>query len=128
VDCNREACRSLGYSREELLALHLEDFALEILSEEEKRQRGTGTPWRRALAGEPGTIIGFHENEQRRKDGTTFPVEVGVSSIDYGGRRMILASVRDVTERKRAEKALRRSENNLAIAQRMAHLGSSEWT
>ena len=127
VDCNREACRSLGYSREELLALRLDDFVLEILSEEEKRQRGSSTPWRRALAGEPGTIIGFHENEQRRKDGTTFSVEVGVGSIDYGERRMILASVRDITERKRAEKALRRSEANLAEAQRIAQLGSWEW-
>jgi diguanylate cyclase (GGDEF)-like protein/PAS domain S-box-containing protein len=127
VDCNQEACRSLGYSREDLLALRLDDFALELLSEEEKRQRGSSTPWRRALAGEPGTIIGFHENEHRRKDGTTFPVEVGVGSIDYGERRMILASVRDITERKRAEEALRRSEANLAEAQRIAHLGSSEW-
>jgi diguanylate cyclase (GGDEF)-like protein/PAS domain S-box-containing protein len=127
VDCNQEACRSLGYHREELLALRLDDFALEILSEEEKRQRGSKTPWRRALAGEPGTIIGFHENEHRRKDGTTFPVEVGVGSIDYGGRRMILASVRDITERKRAEEALRRSEANLAEAQRIARLGSWEW-
>jgi len=96
MDCNKEACRSLGYSREELLALRLDDFAREILSEEEKRKRGSDTPWRRALAGEPGTIIGFHENEHRRKDGTTFPVEVGVGSIDYRGRRMILASVRDM--------------------------------
>ena len=39
VDCNQEACRSLGYSREELLALRLDDFACEILSEEEKRQK-----------------------------------------------------------------------------------------
>ncbi len=127
VDCNREACRSLGYSREELLALRLDDVALDLLSEEEKRQRGSNTPWRRALAGEPGTIIGFHENEHRRKDGTTFPVEVGVGSIDYGERRMILASVRDSTERKRAEEALRSSEANLAEAQRIAQLGSWEW-
>ena len=127
VDCNREACRALGYSREEMLTLRLDDFAREILTEEEKKQRGSSTPWRRALAGEPGTIIGFHENEQRRKDGTTFPVEVGVGSIDYGERRMILASVRDITERKRAEEALRRSEANLAEAQRIARLGSWEW-
>jgi hypothetical protein len=59
---------------------------------EEKRQRGNNTPWRRALAGEPGTIIGFHDNEHRRKNGTTFPVEVGVDSLDYGARPMILAS------------------------------------
>ncbi len=92
IDCNQEACRSLGYSREELLALRLDDFVREILSEEEKRQRGNNTPWRRGLAGEPGTIIGLHDNEHRRKDGTTFLVEVGVGSIDYEERPMILAS------------------------------------
>jgi diguanylate cyclase (GGDEF)-like protein/PAS domain S-box-containing protein len=106
VDCNSEACRSLGYSREELLALHLEDFAVELLSKEEKERRGPDTPWRRALAGEPGTIIGFHDNVHRRKDGTTFPVEVGVGSIDYRGRRMILASCRDATQRKALEDEL----------------------
>ena len=106
VDCNLEACRSLGYSREELLTLRLEDFASELISEDEKERRGPDTPWRRALAGEPGTIIGFHENVHRRKDGTTFPVEVGVGSIDYGGRRMILASCRDVTQRKVLEDEL----------------------
>ncbi len=127
VNCNQEACRSLGYSREELLALRLEDFARKILSEEEKRQRGSNTPWRRALADEPGTLIGFHENEHLRKDGTTFPVEVGVGSIDYEGQRMILASARDVTERKQVEKALQRSEARLSEAQRMARLGNWEW-
>ena len=127
VDCNSEACRSLGYHRGELLELRLEGFARKILSEEEKRRRGPNTPWRRALSGEPGTIIGFHENVHRRKDGTTFPVEVGVGSIEYAGRHMILASCRDATERKRAEEALRKSEAGLAEAQRVAGLGSWEW-
>ncbi len=106
VDCNREACRSLGYPREELLGLRLEDFAAEVLPEEERARRGPNTPWRRALSGEPGTIIGFHENEHRRKDGTVFPVEVGVGSIEYAGGRMVLASARDATERKALEERL----------------------
>ena len=59
---------------------------------------------------EPGKIVGFDENELLRKDGTTFPVEVGVGAIDYGGKRLIFASARDLTERKRAEEALRASE------------------
>jgi diguanylate cyclase (GGDEF)-like protein/PAS domain S-box-containing protein len=54
--------------------------------------------------------VGFEENELRRKDGTTFPVEVGVGAIEYGGRRLIFASARDLTERKRAEEALKESE------------------
>ncbi len=127
LDCNSEACRSLGYHRGELLELRLGGFAREILSEEERARRGPSTPWRRALSGEPGTIIGFHENVHRRKDGTTFPVEVGVGPIEYAGGRMILASARDATERKRAEEALKKSEAGLAEAQRVAGLGSWEW-
>jgi PAS domain S-box-containing protein len=108
VECNAEACRALGYAREELLALSVADVATRLLREEE---RGEGeTLWERAMRGEPGRIVGFDENELRRKDGTTFPVEVGVGPIEYGGRRLIFAAARDVTDRKRAEDALREGE------------------
>ena len=104
VDCNTVAHESLGYTREEMLSLSVEDFVVHLLSEEEKEERGEDTPWRRALGGP--TDVSFHENEHRRKDGSTFPVEVGISAIDYGGRRLILASCRDITERKALEQAL----------------------
>src|SRR5918998_243258 len=109
VDCNTEAYRSLGYSKEELLSLSIGDISTNVLSPEERvaKERDGGTMWQRAMASEPGTIAGVHYGEHRRKDGTTFPVEVRVGSVDYAGRRMILASVRDITERKRAEEALR---------------------
>jgi diguanylate cyclase (GGDEF)-like protein/PAS domain S-box-containing protein len=106
VDCNAEACRSLGYTREELLELSVKDFATDLLTEEEKRARRGNTLWERAVRDEPGKIVGFEENELLRKDGTTFPVEVGVGAIDYGGQRLIFASARDLTERKRAQEAL----------------------
>nr|WP_166175806.1 PAS domain S-box protein [Rubrobacter tropicus] len=106
VDCNREACRSLGYTREEFLTLRVRDFSVDVLSEEEKASLGEDTPWGRAMRTAPGEIVGFHENVHRRKDGTTFPVEVGIGSIDIGGRRLIFASARDITERKRAEAEL----------------------
>jgi diguanylate cyclase (GGDEF)-like protein/PAS domain S-box-containing protein len=113
VDCNAEACRSLGYTREELLELSVKDFATNLLSEEEKEAKRGYTLWERAVRGEPGKIVGFEENELRRKDGTLFPVEVGVGAIDYGGRRLIFASARDLTERKRAEAALAEERNLL---------------
>ena len=99
VDCNSEACRSLGYEREELLRLGVRDFAVDVLSDEEREERRDDTPWRRALRAEPGVSVRFHHNHHRRKDGSTFPVEVGVGGVDYGGVRLILASARDLTER-----------------------------
>ena len=110
ADCNSEACRSLGYAREELLELSVGDIATDLLSEEEKRKKRGETLWERAVQGEPGEIVGFEENELRRKDGTTFPVEVGVGAIEYNGQHLIFASARDVTKRKRAEEALKESE------------------
>jgi PAS domain S-box-containing protein len=89
VDCNAEACRSLGYTREELLDLSVKDFATDLLSEEEKEAKRGYTLWERAMRGEPGKIVSFEENELRRKDGTHLPVEVGVGAIDYRGRRAI---------------------------------------
>lgn len=113
VDCNEEACRSLGYTREELLSFRIRDLATNLVSDEDKRSRAKPTLWQRALAGEPGRVAGVHQGEHRRKDGTTFPVEVYVGSVDYGGERMIFASARDVTERKRAEAELQASEARL---------------
>jgi PAS domain S-box-containing protein len=51
--------------------------------------------------GERGEVFG------RRKNGEEFPAEVSISRVEVDGRRMYNAVVRDVTERKRAEEALR---------------------
>jgi two-component system sensor histidine kinase/response regulator len=112
VDCNEEACRSLGYTREELLTLRIRDLATGLISEDE-HSKTEPSLWQRALSGEPGKLAGVHQGEHRRKDGTTFPVEVYVGSVDYGGERMIFASARDITERKQAEKELQASEAEL---------------
>ncbi|MDQ3791704.1 MAG: PAS domain S-box protein, partial [Actinomycetota bacterium] len=110
VDCNAQACRALGYTREELLELSVADLAAHLISEQERQEKKGQTLWERAMRGEPGRLVGYEENELRRKDGTTFPVEVGVGAIEYQGRRLIFASARDITERKRAEEELRRLE------------------
>ena len=98
VDVNRKACDSLGYSREELVGMHPRDFdvGLDEASIERLRQR---------IAAEETLIF---ETRHRRKDGRSFPVEISATQFEPGGR--LLCLVRDITERKRAEDALRTSE------------------
>lgn len=106
VECNAEACNSLGYTREELLSLSVEEFAVDVLSEEERHRR-EDTPWRRVMRAGPGIQSTFHKNEHRRKDGSTFPVEVGIGAVDYGSERLVLASARDISDRRFLEEKLR---------------------
>ena len=110
-DCNQESCDALGYSREEMLRLKVGDISggEGLLSEAERReqQRETeNTLWQRYIAGKQKTST-VHEGFHRRKDGTTYPVEAVIGGVEYGGEHLILASVRDVTERKRLETRLR---------------------
>lgn len=125
VDANQQAVRSLGYSRDELLRLKVSDYEMRLLSEEERaeRERSGGTLWQRVLANEPGGVIETSIGEHRRNDGTTFPVEVLVGGVDYGGRRMILSSIRDITERKLASEAVAESEERFRIAFEEAPVG-----
>jgi formate hydrogenlyase transcriptional activator len=51
----------------------------------------------------------------RRKDGTEFPVDIMLSPVKSGGEQSILTVVRDITQRKQAETALRRSEERFRL-------------
>ncbi len=93
---NEEASRMLGYSREELLGMTVMDIAPgwtpEVMAES----------WRAISEAGAVTI----EAEHRHKDGCIIPVEINISHMNYGGRAFNLAMVRDITERKRAEREL----------------------
>jgi PAS domain S-box-containing protein len=92
LDVNERACASRGYGREEYLRLRAPDLDSDP----------TRRPWTeiRDEARRRGTFV--FESEERRKDGSVFPVEVSATYVrldqDY-----VLAVVRDVTERKEAE-------------------------
>lgn len=103
LDANRQACESLGYTREELIGLSPYEFDPTLNAE--------SMNWvlERLDAGE---IFGF-ETSHQRKDGTVFPVEVRVRPFWHGGSRFAISLARDITDRKRAEEALRKSEHLL---------------
>jgi len=99
LDVNERACVELGYSREELLSMTVFDIAPD--ADESSRARV------QQQLREPGFAI--IERVYRRKDGTTFPVEVNLRKVRLD-REYVVAVSRDITERKRAEEALQESE------------------
>jgi len=114
VDANRAACEQLGYTRDELLALTVSQVDPGV------EQRGdTACVWPEVVAGKTMTL----EAQHRRKDGGVFPVEVSLGLIQLRGDQLVLALVRDITERKQADEALRTSERKLSNAMKIARLG-----
>ena len=67
----------------------------------------------RYLATGEGRVLGERlELEGQRADGTVFPIEISFRAIQIGPRPMFTAFIRDITERKRTEEALRASEEH----------------
>jgi len=93
LDANERGARLLGYSRDELLALHVLDVDTTV-SQEEFRAF-----CERTVSGEQIKA----ETVYRRKDGTTFPVELQTGLLDSSGEPVFLALVNDITSRHRAE-------------------------
>jgi PAS domain S-box-containing protein len=116
LDVNDKCCRDLGYTREELLSLRVfdidptldESFLARIHKEFD--QSGSMT----------------FESLHRRKDGSTYPVEVNKKRVELD-RVYAVNVVRDITQRKQIEEALRQKDEELTEAQRLAVLGSWQW-
>ena len=103
---NHRACESLGYTREGLLGLTLPDIELTT-------GRRAPSLWSHLVRGKPVTVDGVH----RRKDGSTFPVEVRLGLFEHADERLILALARDTSGRQRLEEDLRRYQKLEALGQ-----------
>ncbi|MBN1120379.1 MAG: PAS domain S-box protein [Anaerolineae bacterium] len=100
---NETACQNLQYTREELLSMTIPDLDLVMMPDK----------WtHRAEELKRGRSLTF-ERWHVRKDGTSFPVLITTTYLDFQGEELFFSFVLDITERKEAEKQLREYSEHL---------------
>jgi PAS domain S-box-containing protein len=123
TEFNPAAERTFGYRRGEVLGKNLAD-AIIPPSLREKHRQG----FARYLATGEARVLGKRiEMTAVRADGSEFPVEMAITRTPLEGPPSFIGFLRDITERKRAEHQLRRSEAFLAEAQDLSRIGSFSW-
>ncbi len=100
---NRQTETLFGYSRQDLLGQPVEILMPERYRRGHEAYRGTYN-----AAPRPRPMGSGLELYGRRKDGSEFPVEISLSPMRAGDEMLVTSIIRDITERKEAEQALRR--------------------
>ena len=110
---NEAAYKSRGYEKDELMSMNLHELDCPAYAEsievrnKELLEKGQST----------------FESAHICKDGAIMPVEIRVRIIESAGKKFALSIARDITERKQAEEALRKSE----IKYRIVAYNTSDW-
>jgi two-component system, sensor histidine kinase and response regulator len=106
IDCNEVACRMYGYTREEMLGHSVQD----LVPDEIKQLLPDLADALTTKGGFSVSALGL------AKDGHVFPTEVQARGVQVDGRMSLVAFVKDATEQREAERALRESEERFRTA------------
>jgi len=104
LECNTAGAKIYGYTKEEMVNLTLADLVPEEFAKTLPQ-----------VISEKETTHGiFLPRISKKKDGTIFPTEVASKIVNIGGKPRLIAYVRDITKRKKAEKKLRKARKMFA--------------
>ncbi|MFA6433230.1 MAG: response regulator [Elusimicrobiales bacterium] len=113
VYVNETACAAHGYARDEILKINLRTLNVpeqaRLMESRIKELREKGEK--------------IFETAHFKKDGSMIPLEVHARVVVVSGKKLILSTVRDITERKLADAALRASEERLRRTQKLDAIG-----
>jgi PAS domain S-box-containing protein len=112
LEANAAAVKAYGYSREELLTMTVHQL-----------RTPDSVVMTAGQMDEADTRGILFETVHRRRDGSTFPAEISSRGETIGGVRTLISIVRDITERKQAEEALRAHEEHLRLAMEATRQG-----
>ncbi len=113
LSVNESMCGILGYTAEGLSGMRVFDFNLTLTPKVflEHREKVFASGFR------------TFEAVYRRKDGSTFPVEVTTTHLDFKGKRILYSFIKDISERKAAEGEQRKLQEQLFQSQKMETVG-----
>jgi len=119
LDVNNRACQSLGYTRSELLKLTIKDI------EETVPDDSHWDALAEKLKVKGNLVI---EGRHIRKDGSAFATETSLTFARADGQDYIIAVTRDVTERKEAERQIKRSLQTQDVLNKLLTLSLQDYT
>ncbi len=119
IEVNQVACKKLGYTREELLNMTVNN----ITTVSEAKLYSSHEIYKKLLTKKKVTFETIHI----RKDGKKIDVEITASIFELDGKHIIMSVAKDITERKKQKKWLKKNEYILNETQKLSKIGGWEY-